>query len=248
MKRKGRKKKEVSRMKGDEWLGTYSDCITLLLTFFILLYSMSTVDEEKFEQLSKAFNQMLVGRVGDSVLQYNLYNGEVPVIGGEENGDIDGDSIVESSNSMYDEVKKFSVANNLEDVVEITEDERGVILQLRDSILFESGQAVLKKDSRDVLNKLTKLIEKMPNSIVIEGHTDNVPIKTMQYKNNWELSTARALSVVSYFIEEKKLNPSRFSASGHGEYRPIVGNTSEENKAKNRRVNILIVAEGKEDK
>lgn len=241
-----RKKTDNGGMRGDEWLNTYSDCITLLLTFFILLYSMSTVDEAKLRQLSKAFNEIMVGKVGDSVLKYNLYNGEVPVIGGEEEGELEGDVIVPSSHSMYDEIKRFSVANNLDEVVEITEDERGIILQLKDSILFESGKSNLKSDSKEILNKLSNLIKEMPNSIVIEGHTDNVPINTSEYKNNWELSTARSLSVVEYFISDKGLNPSRFSASGYGEYKPLVSNTTIENKSKNRRVNILIVAEGKE--
>lgn len=240
---KKKRRNTFEEMQGDGWLGTYSDTITLLLTFFILLYSMSTIDEAKFKQLSKAFNEMLIGKVGDSVLQYNLYNGEVPVVGGEEQGDLDGDIMVPSSDSMYDEVKKFAAANKLDQVVEVTEDERGVILQLKDSILFESGQAVLKKESKTILDKLSDLIKAMPNSIVVEGHTDNVPIETMEYKNNWELSTARSLSVVSYFIDTKNLNPSRFSAAGYGEYKPLLENTSVENKAKNRRVNILIVAE-----
>lgn len=240
---KKKRRNSFEEMPSDGWLGTYSDTITLLLTFFILLYSMSTIDEAKFKQLSKAFNEMLIGKVGDSVLQYNLYNGEVPVVGGEEQGEADGDIMIPSSDSMYDEVKKFAAANKLEQVVEITEDERGVILQLKDSILFESGQAVLKTESKNILDKLADLIREMPNSIVIEGHTDNVPIETMDYKNNWELSTARSLSVVSYFIDAKNLNPSRFSAAGYGEYKPLLENTSLENRAKNRRVNILIVAE-----
>lgn len=237
-----KKKPESEGLKGDEWLGTYSDMVTLLLTFFILLYSMSSVDSEKLKQLSKAFNQVMVGTKGDSILQYDLYDGEVPLVGGES----DNKDISDTAQSMYKGVKEFVKDNNLSDTVDITEDERGVILQLKDSILFQTGESKLKPESRDILNKINTLLKSVPNSIVVEGHTDNVPIHNSEYNSNWDLSTARAVTVVRYFIEEKGDNPSRFSASGYGEYKPLVANNSDDNRSKNRRVNILIVANNKE--
>ncbi|MCR6513550.1 MAG: OmpA family protein [Clostridium chrysemydis] len=237
-----KKKPESEGLKGDEWLGTYSDMVTLLLTFFILLYSMSSVDSEKLKQLSKAFNQVMVGTKGDSILQYDLYDGEVPLVGGES----DNKDISDTAQSMYKGVKEFVKDNNLSDTVDITEDERGVILQLKDSILFQTGESKLKPESKDILNKINTLLKSVPNSIVVEGHTDNVPIHNSEYNSNWDLSTARAVTVVRYFIEEKGENPSRFSASGYGEYKPLVANNSDDNRAKNRRVNILIVANNKE--
>lgn len=237
-----KKKPESEGLKGDEWLGTYSDMVTLLLTFFILLYSMSSVDSEKLKQLSKAFNQVMVGTKGDSILQYDLYDGEVPLVGGES----DNKNISDKAQSMYKGVKEFVKDNNLSDTVDITEDERGVILQLKDSILFQTGESKLKPESKDILNKINTLLKSVPNSIVVEGHTDNVPIHNSQYDSNWDLSTARAVTVVRYFIEEKRENPSRFSASGYGEYKPLVANNSDDNRLKNRRVNILIVANNKE--
>lgn len=237
-----KKKPEPEGLKGDEWLGTYSDMVTLLLTFFILLYSMSSVDSEKLKQLSKAFNQVMVGTKGDSILQYDLYDGEVPLVGGES----DNKDISDTAQSMYKGVKEFVKDNNLSDTVDITEDERGVILQLKDSILFQTGESKLKPESKDILNKINTLLKSVPNSIVVEGHTDNVPIHNSEYDSNWDLSTARAVTVVRYFIEEKGENPSRFSASGYGEYKPLVANNSDDNRSKNRRVNILIVANNKE--
>ncbi|WP_194190912.1 OmpA family protein [Clostridium chrysemydis] len=237
-----KKKPESEGLKGDEWLGTYSDMVTLLLTFFILLYSMSSVDSEKLKQLSKAFNQVMVGTKGDSILQYDLYDGEVPLVGGES----DNKDISDTAQSMYKGVKEFVKDNNLSDTVDITEDERGVILQLKDSILFQTGESKLKPESKDILNKINTLLKSVPNSIVVEGHTDNVPIHNSEYDSNWDLSTARAVTVVRYFIEEKGENPSRFSASGYGEYKPLVANNSDDNRSKNRRVNILIVANNKE--
>lgn len=107
-----KKKPESEGLKGDEWLGTYSDMVTLLLTFFILLYSMSSVDSEKLKQLSKAFNQVMVGTKGDSILQYDLYDGEVPLVGGES----DNKDISDTAQSMYKGVKEFVKDNNLSDL------------------------------------------------------------------------------------------------------------------------------------
>lgn len=240
-----KKKKSDGGLTGDEWLGTYSDCVTLLMTFFVLLYSMSTVDIKKVQAISQAFSVM-TGESADSFLKYDMYQGSVPILGGESKIDNTIESNENAHETMYQNIKDFVEKNQLESTVNITEDERGVILQLRDNILFESGQANLIPESKQVLDKINDLIATLPNSIIIEGHTDNVPISNEKYRSNWELSTERAINVIRYFIEQKKQNPSRFSASGYGEFRPIVENTSDENRSKNRRVNILIVANNKE--
>lgn len=232
--------------RGDEWLATYSDTITLLMTFFVLLYSMATIDSSKLQALNQAFNEVMLGKQGDSILQLNMYNGDVPLVGGESDSKDLIENGLNSQQAMYEEVKEFVDNNDLNEVVKITEDERGIILQLKDSILFESGLANLKPDSVAILDKINQLISTIPNSIIVEGHTDNVPMKSAKYDSNWELSSDRAIKVVRYFTEAKGQNPNRFSAQGYGEFKPIVQNNTVENKAKNRRVNILIVANNKE--
>lgn len=240
-----RKKKsdDGGGLRGDEWLGTYSDCVTLLLTFFILLYSMSSVDAQKVQSISQAFVSAMTGQAGDSFMEFNMYNGKVPVIGGETNTDglINEESL--GKKNMYEDVKKYVEKNDLSKAMDIVQDERGIILELKDSVLFESGQADLIPGSREILDKVDALIKAMSNSIIIEGHTDNVPINNYKYASNWELSTQRAVNVVKYFVETKSNDPMKFSAAGYGEYRPIVYNNSDENRAKNRRVNILIINE-----
>lgn len=240
-----RRQKKDSDEFTTSWLDTYADTITLLMTFFVLLYSMSTVDAQKTKQISNAFNVVMKGQSGDTILQYDLYNGKVPLVGGESSYE-DMSEKSGGETSTYQEVKEFVNKNDLSSTVSITEDERGIILQLRDNILFETGQANLKQESVAVLDKINVLISTLPNSIIIEGHTDNVPIKTNQFDSNWELSATRATKVLRYFTEAKGQNPTRFSAIGYGETRPLVQNTSVENKAQNRRVNILIVANNKE--
>jgi chemotaxis protein MotB len=241
------KRKNKVEASGATWLDTYADTVTLLMTFFVLLYSMSTLDEAKVRRISSAFNEVMTGQAADSILQYNLYDGEVPLVGGESKVESNEDSSVMSNKEQtLEEVKEFVEKSGLSDSITVLPDEKGISLQLKDSILFETGKAELKDNSKVILNQISSLIANLPNNIVVEGHTDNVPIRTHEYDSNWDLSSARATSVIKFFTEEKHLTGSRFSASGCGEYKPIAPNTSDENKAKNRRVNILIVSNNEE--
>lgn len=243
-----KKKQSDGGITGDEWLNTYADCITLLLTFFVLLYSMSTVDVEKVKSISEAFS-IMTGQEANTILEYEKYDGNQPIIGGETKYEDLGEnsSQEEVQSKMYEKVKEYLEENQLNaSIEEVTSDERGIIIELRDNILFESGQAELIPGSADVLNKVNALISTLPNNIVVEGHTDNVPISNARFPSNWELSTVRATTVLRYFTETCGQDPSRISAAGYGEYKPVVENTTDENKAKNRRVNILIVANNEE--
>lgn len=237
-----RRRSEQEENSGGDWINTYADCVTLLMTFFILLYSMSTVDTQKMKQISKAFESMFKGEKGETLMEYELYNGEVPLIGGES----ELDEIIEETETeqqkMYRYVKAYIDENELGSYVEILESERGIVIQLRDNILFPTSSSDLIPESKALLNKISNLIEVLPNDILVEGHTDNRPINTGKFPSNWELSVSRAVNVVKYFTTEKKLDPKRFSAAGCGEYQPIAPNDSVENMQKNRRVNILIMA------
>lgn len=240
-----KKKSDEGGLRGDEWLGTYSDCVTLLLTFFVLLYSMSSLDASKAKAISEAFT-VLTGQSADSILEYDQFQGSNPVIGGESKVDNDIEAHPQDSLSMYETVEEFLEENQMDESLQVTQDERGVVLHLTDSILFESGQATLIPGSIVVLDKINELISSIPNPIVIEGHTDDIPISNSKYSDNWDLSAQRATNVLRYFLSKGNEDPSRFSASGYGEFRPNVENTSDENRSQNRRVNILIVAENKE--
>ncbi|MBU3105302.1 flagellar motor protein MotB [Clostridium gasigenes] len=237
-----KKKQQEGGLTGDEWLATYADCITLLLTFFVLLYAMSSVEQEKLDSLSQAFKTVMAGESGDTIMKYDLYNGTVPLIGGEADIETPVDDAATAQQQMYDNVKKFVEENDLEEVVEIINSERGIVIQLRDNILFETSSSILRGDSKEVLGKINSLIGSVPNQILVEGHTDNRVINTSKFPSNWELSVDRSVNVVRYFIENMGQNPARFSAAGYGEYQPVAANDSEENMAKNRRVDILIMA------
>lgn len=241
-----KKKKQLDEPTGNEWMGTYSDMVTLLMTLFVLLYSMSSVDAAKVQAISNAFS-VLSGKAADSILEYDKYEGTEPIIGGESKVE---NTIEESENienrTMYESVKEFVQENRLDSTIEIAQNEKGVVLQLKDSILFQSGQAELKTESSEILDKINTLISIMPNSVIIEGHTDNIPISNSKFKDNWDLSSIRATNVLRYFTEIKKQDPTKFRAAGYGEYKPKVENNSDENRAQNRRVNILIESNNEE--
>lgn len=230
-------------MRTDAWLATFADTMTLLLTFFVLLYSFSTVDAAKFKQIASSLQSVLTGETGTSILDFNVKSGEVPLVGEPVPTTTPG----QNTEDVYEKVQSFIKKKKLEDTVVIKSDSRGVIIQLKANILFQSGKAEIIDKSKPVLDSINALIATLPNDIVIEGHTDNRPISNFEYKNNWQLSSARALNVLEYFVGTKgQPYPKRFKSTACGEYQPIVPNISEVNRALNRRVNILIVASEKE--
>ncbi|MBZ9635978.1 flagellar motor protein MotB [Clostridium sp. FP1] len=238
-----RKKNAGEEMRTDAWLATFADTMTLLLTFFVLLYSFSTVDAAKFKQIASSLQSVLTGETGTSILEFNVKNGEVPLVGEP----IPTTTPSKDTQDIYEKVQSFIKKQKLEGTVVIKTDSRGVIIQLKANILFQSGKAEIIDKSKPVLDSINALVATLPNDIVIEGHTDNLPISNFEYKNNWQLSSARALNVLEYFVTVKgQSHPARFKSIACAEYQPIVPNTNETNRALNRRVNILIVASEKE--
>ncbi|WP_297712236.1 OmpA family protein [Clostridium sp.] len=232
-----RKKKKPDDINTNAWMDTYADTITLLLTFFILLYSFSSTDNEKLKLIAAALKGEITG------IPMKL----------EDTPDISNEDIEQGIGEkspyevLVEQVQDIIDKNGLTDSVKIREEDAGVVLQLSESILFDLGKADLKPESTKILDIISGLIPSITNEIMVQGHTDNVPISSARYNSNWELSTARAVSVVKYFIEVKGLDPTRFSATGYGEYQPLLDNTTPENRAINRRVDILIVQQKEND-
>lgn len=232
-----RKKKKGDDINPNAWLDTYADTITLLLTFFILLYSMSSVDAKKLNELSNALQRSLKGDVKVEELS------DIKEIAtkNEKSTEQIQEDLVKKLNETIEE-------NSFTDVIKVRDEDRGVVLQLDETILFDPGKADLKKKSQNVLNMVTKIVKDLPNDVLIEGNTDDVPMFNKEFQSNWELSTARAVSVVKYFVSTKNLDPTRFSVKGYGEYKPLVENNSIKNRTINRRVDILIVKEQQKEK
>jgi chemotaxis protein MotB len=258
MSRFQRKKKEKSQGGAPEWMITYSDMVTLVLVFFILLYSMSIIDVVKFQQFLASFQ-------GTGILNWQAEPFETPPEP-QHNNVLDEKTIQDMLNEddqtklehdedysdimeenplveVYNAVNSYIEEHNLGDVVEVRFEVRGIALEIKDQILFDSAKADLKPGAKEVLEKLAPLLKDLPYMTSVEGHTDNRPINTPQFPSNWELSAARALSVVRFFIDELNLEPQRFAVVGLGEYHPVVPNDGPDNWQLNRRVIIVINAE-----
>ncbi len=212
-----------------KWLTTFNDMITLLLVFFVLLFSMSSLDVQHFKHFQNAL-QSAMGvlhpgqHASDGIPTKENYNASTPVnsAGGNE-------GVGEYLNPLDD-------THGLE--AEYTP--KGIHLTLNDNMLFKSGSAQLTMDGLALLDKVVTIIAPMGRYIRVEGHTDNVPIATYRYPSNWELSTARAISVVKHMQFKGAIPPQRLSAAGYGASKPRVANDSEENRSKNRRVEIIL--------
>lgn len=248
------KKKSASTGGPAPWIVTYSDLMSLLLTFFILLYSFSTVDAEKFKNITEQLQLALTGEGRASVfdggteqiaspLDDEIFaEDEMPEDGLQDNDP--GQTLPEELQEMFERISGYIREQGMEADVRVLMDRSGIYVEIKDAILFDMGSADLKPSGIELMGKLEGVINDFDNELVVEGHTDNIPINTREFPSNWELSTARALSVLRYLEEEHSIDPTRLSARGYGEHAPLVSNNSSRNRAKNRRVNLLIVFEG----
>ncbi|MCL2851782.1 MAG: flagellar motor protein MotB [Defluviitaleaceae bacterium] len=253
-----RKKPEDSkRGTAPDYLASFADLVTLLFAFFVLLFAMSSIDEERFNAMAAAFSAMtFVQTTGTAPEVFDLYgNGimHMPTISEVRNansnqratGDIDDDRALRAAEElerMEAEFRTYFAQNNLtEDQVRVEIQGIHVVLTFPDNVLFASGRADLNPQAMDILSIVADALLMFPdNEIEIEGHTDTDPINTPQFPNNWFLSAARALRVNEYLVYQRGFNPTRQIAIGRGEYIPVATNETEEGKAQNRRVEIRV--------
>lgn len=245
-----RRKKERGTGGGSaSWMTTFSDLMSLLLTFFILLFSMSSVSNDKFSQAATSLSASLMGG-GDGILEGVIVPVDEGNLGTDEDGvpasEMDTTGMDPELIAIYNRVMTFIEANGIEDKVLISADSKGVYVNVSNAILFGKESASISREGRSVLKSVGKLLNQLDNQVVIEGHTDDIPNAYGQYPTNWELSVGRAVSVLRYLSEKEHVNPNRLSAVGYGEYKPLAPNDSEENRARNRRVNIVLVYEPEE--
>lgn len=225
-----------------EYMLTYGDLVTLLMCFFVLLFAMSSTDAQKFEALMVSFQGsagILPG--GTSMSESKMQFDGMP----EQNTSSSNNIQLDSMEKLKEEVQKELNKNNLGTDVDLEIEARGLIIRFPDNVLFDSGSADIKKAALDSLTAIGNVLDKkeyQASNIRVEGHTDNVPINTSRYPSNWELSTARSTNVIKYLISNVSIDPNRLAASGYGEYHPIAGNTDNIGKAKNRRVDIVVLS------
>ena len=218
----------------DRWLVSYADLVTLLLALFTTLYAASTIDARKLDpiatSLRTAFDARPVQAPGAAQA------GKPAIIPPVE---------IVSRLEQFEQLKT-RLARVLDDAVreqrlEITTDGRGLVISLPEGATFGVGAAEISDGAKMLIARVAATIAPLPNLIRVEGHTDDVPIRTARFASNWELSTARASAVVAYMIDHEHIDPARLSAAGYGEYHPKVPNSSPENRARNRRIDLVVL-------
>ena len=241
------KKLRITKESGDSgpgWLTTFNDLVTLLMVFFVLLFTMGSVDTKMLKDFQYALQSGL-GILGPG--------SQVSIAVKESRQKPESVEILVQEESQVAPAEEPETDNPIDEVLkELTEEpginirysNQGAHITFEDFLLFDFGKADLNPGGLDFLNKMANMINKIPYPVRVEGHTDNVPIHTDRFPSNWELSIARAVSVVKYFAGSGKIDPQRLSAVGYGDTRPLVPNDSPVNRTRNRRVEIVLATEG----
>jgi len=222
-----KKRRHEEPENADRWVVSYADFITLLFAFFTTMYAISHVDQGKLQRFSGSMKSAFKAG-GQEAGDTTVIEGIKPI----NYADVGLERDIEA------EFKKFAIL----EAIAVERDQRGVVISMGDDVLFDSGSAVLKQSARPILAMIATLIRKSQRAIVVEGHTDNMPLNHPRYASNLELSTARAASTYAYLTSEESIRPEQMSAAGYGEYRPLASNATPEGRARNRRVDILFVS------
>ena len=239
--KKHKKHKKHEEHIDESWLVPYADILTLLLALFIVLFASSSVDQEKLDQMSAVFNDIVTLGTGvmDNPAVVHTQNGSTSQLQtGASKYMEDQDRLKESQNR----VEEFIAINELEKQFETKMTDEGLLITIRDSVLFDMGRAELKAEYATIADELSQLLMfDPPRNIVITGHTDNVPINTNEFDSNWDLSVMRAVNFMKEVVSgNEELDSKYFSVKGYGEYSPIASNDTEEGREKNRRVEVLV--------
>ena len=211
--------------KGALWAVTYGDLMSYLMIFFLVLFSFSIAKSDKAK--SRKYEE-------------SLANIQQAFGGSQTTQQLERAKMRENEEAMESNLKESMATNDLSKLVQIQSNERKVKLVLTEGVLFSSGRADLKEPARRVLAPIAAELKKVPNDIIIEGHTDDVPIKKGKYTSNWELSMARAYSVLQFF-QEQGISAKHLAGIGYGEHRPVGDNANAEGRAKNRRIEISLM-------
>lgn len=247
-----RKPQEEEHENHERWLVSYADFITLLFAFFVVMYAISSLNEGKYRVLSDSLVSAFKN-VPTSAQSVHLQ----PAVATEpqpirrlsrikpENEIDPGKKQTENMRAIAQDLLKVLAPLVKNNQVKVTQSIRGVTIEINASVLFAPGQAIMQTESEKALTAVGKVLAGVPNRIQVEGHTDDIPISTTLYPSNWELSSARASTVVRLF-SDNGVDPERLVAIGYADNRPVVPNTDAAARARNRRVTVLIISEAKD--
>lgn len=251
--RKRKKKHDEEHENLERWLVSYADFITLLFAFFVTMYSVSRVDGKKLgsavESLQRALGSVVaiqmyqrdpgVFSTSNMSVPYNL----TPIEGHYPSAEARAfEKLAKEIKKGVDTLPKGNQQNLIPKDIKFILEKRGLVIRISEHLFFKSGDASIQAEFIPLLDILGKSLEKIPNHIRVEGHTDNVPINTPRFPSNWELSTTRATTIVRYLLTHYNFEPHRLSATGYAEFYPIATNDTAEGRLQNRRVDFVILS------
>lgn len=211
------------------WMVTFGDMSGLLMAFFVMMLAFSSYKQDEFSEAIASIQSAMgiLPYSGQSIIKLEQTPGVrlSPPLPPRE---------------IVKRIREVAKLAGLRGAISVMQGKEGIRIAIQSPILFDSGNANLMSDASPVLDELIRILRESPNEVVVEGHTDNIPIRTAAFQSNWELSTARAISVTKYLFQKGNLPAERFSVAGYGEYHPIRTNDTPEGRQKNRRVEILL--------
>jgi len=252
-------KKEARDDSGD-WINTYADMITLVLTFFVLLFSFSTIDAQKWQRLVSSLTGAPYVEVQEidlgeneieSIDDYSMAIEQPPTPEATEPAETadpnnyEKEAMLARFDLLYEELKTHLEENGLEYTLNVEKKDNKIILRMSHSAFFDSGRIALDQDTQMILLEVCGIIDEyrdLVSSVQVEGHTDNMPIRSSNFEDNWDLSVLRATNVLRFVVENMEVGDIQFVASGYGEMYPIASNETEEGRAQNRRVDFVILS------
>jgi len=230
-------KSNNSEERNGSWQTVYTGFVLILLCFFIMLCSFSTMEEAKVTRFVKSFVNTL------SIMPGGVKTEPAKVVIPPSPDIV---SIESELGKIVQNLKTYAREQGLENDLSFSAEDKGLVIRLSDNILFDLGDAEISKEGLTFLNKIASLLSRTSHDILIEGHTDNLPIHTEKFPSNWELSTMRAVNVLRFFLDQEGLSLHKLYAVGYGEFQPIFRNDTPENRAKNRRVEIVLMKDDNE--
>lgn len=233
------KKKQHHEEHVDEaWLLPYSDMLTLLLALFIVMFAMGQTDKAKLKSMSEQFNIIFAG--GSGVMQKEG-SAVIPMDSSSSsalsNSQIEDDKMTEIKKMLEQEIGKEGYS----DKVKVVINNDGLEISIQDTVLFNSGEADVLNNLSPLLLEISKMLHDLDNEIKVVGYTDNVPIKNEKFRSNWDLSAMRAINVMNFMVDSGAISGDKVSIQAYGEHMPKFDNTTEQGRAKNRRVEIIVL-------
>lgn len=231
------KRKEPVEENHERWLVSYADFVTLLFAFFVVMFAHSNMDKDKVQQFAEQFQQRME-HLPPSVKSPEKTATKAapkPAMPTHENL-----TMAEMKGSI-DQLEKDLIQEIQQGKIELSLQARGLVMSLRESAFFAPGEAELQPESFKIMTKVAEALTRIPGQIRLEGHTDDTPIHTAMYPSNWQLSAARAITVLRMLSGRYQIDPDRLAAAGYSEFRPLVANDTPGDRSKNRRVDVVIL-------